>query len=156
MTAVAALLDCLTDEADAVDHFIDLLEAEAAALTESDNTDDLLATTDAKQAAATRLRELSDRRAALVAELGGTGSDYAAMQDVAARYDELAPAWAHLLELTGHARNLNQRNGVLIDAHLRHTQMSLDLLRTVAGVGNVYDASGRAHAINSGKTIATG
>jgi len=156
MTTVDALLDCLASEAQQVEHFIDLLEAEATALTESDSADELMGTTQAKQAAAARLGELYARRSALVAELGGAGGDYAAMQDLAARHAELAPAWEQLLELSSQARSLNQRNGVLIDAHLRHTQMSLDLLRGISGLGNVYDASGRAQAMGVGKTIATG
>jgi len=156
MNAVADLLDCLSAEADEVGHFIALLEAEAAALTESDSTDDLIGTTEAKQVSANRLGELSRRRHGLAVQLGGSGGDYAATQQVAERHPDVAEAWEELLALAEHARNLNQRNGVLIDTHLRHTQMSLDMLRSVAGMGDVYDASGRAQPINAGKTIATG
>lgn len=156
MTAVAELLDCLTAEAESVERFIGLLETEAALLTDSDSPDDLLATIEAKQAEAARLEALGQQRAALAVALGESDGSHAAMQRLARQHADIGEAWDELLDLAEHARRLNQRNGALIDTHLRHTQMSLDALRSVAGLGNVYDASGRAQALNAGKTIATG
>jgi len=147
------LHDCLLHETAEVAQFTELLEAEAAALDDGLTPEQLQSLTDRKTASAQRLQELANRRDALLAGLGlpggHDGTDRAAAADA-----QVGQAWARLLEASDRARQLNARNGALIDTHLRHTRRSLDILREIAGISNVYDAKGRSHSIQSGKKIA--
>jgi flagella synthesis protein FlgN len=53
--------------------------------------------------------------------------------------------WAHLLELTAQAKELNRVNGMLINRQMAHTQTVLQALRTPAGGadGDVYGPGGQ-------------
>jgi len=150
---ISRLHECLRQEAAEVAQFADLLEAEALAVAENHSPGQLQSLTEGKLAGARRIQELGERRDALLAELGlpagHGGADLAAAAD-----PEVGAAWTRLLELSDRARELNLRNGALIDTHLRHTRRSLDLLREIAGIANVYDAKGRARSIRSGKKLA--
>lgn len=153
--AVHSLQACLQAEAQAVEQFTALLEDEAVALTERPAFDELPALTESKNRIAQRLAELAAQRNNVLREMG-LASDQAGTEAAVARHPALEPAWRSLLAGVAHARELNLRNGALIDTHLRHVQHSLDSLRAATGLGNLYDAHGRSHKIAGGKPIAAG
>ena len=146
MSTINDLLACLNAEIDETNNFIDLLEKEAEILVSSESLSEIPALTEAKEASAHQLTQLGKQRSQLLQILGGAG-DRAQMDALAATDDELWTAWQILLATAEEASVLNQRNGTLISVHLRHTQQSLEALRSAAGVGDVYTADGKPHAI---------
>ena len=64
------------------------------------------------------------------------------------QYPELADAWQSLLDASAQARQLNERNGVLISTHLRFNRDALNALRTAAGA-TLYGANGRQPGVGN-------
>jgi flagella synthesis protein FlgN len=150
MNTVESLLNCILEEDALIIEFTDLLRAESAALTERKSFETLQAITESKNQFAGRLQALSDRRDGLLAELGlsagheGTGA-------AAALHAELSEPWATLLANSAAAAKINERNGVLIDVHLRYTEEALGALRKLTTASNLYDASGRSRGAGGAK-----
>lgn len=152
----APLQTCLLAETVAVRRYAQLLEDEAAALTEAQAFDALGEITDGKNQIAAELATLGERRNAILADLG-LASDHAGTDAAVVAHPELAPTWRTLLADVAQARELNQRNGTLLEVHMRHVQHSLDALRSVTGKTGLYDAQGRsATAPGAGKSIVAG
>ena len=155
LPAIQALQACLQAETQAVERFAALLEAEAEALTERAAFDNLPALTDGKNQLAQELTELAKRRNGILSEMG-LPADHAGTEAAVSQHPVLRSAWQTLQADVAQARQLNLRNGTLIDTHARHVQHSLDSLRAATGLGNLYDAQGRAHKVGAGKSIAAG
>jgi len=152
----AALHTCLHAETEAVRRYAQLLQDEAAALTEAQSFDTLGEITDGKNQIATELATLGERRNEILAGMGLPG-DHAGTDAAIAAHPELAAGWRTLLADVAQARELNQRNGTLLEVHMRHVQHSLDALRSVTGKTGLYDAQGRsAAAPGAGKSIVAG
>jgi len=153
MTLPATLLDCLTCENDLVLAFSAALEAETHALVERAAFGQLPELAQRKEAMALQLAALSDRRDALLDQLGLPGGHDGTEQAVA-RDPALAGIWRTLLASAAVARERNTRNSALVEVSLRHTQQSLDALRELggrAGAGT-YDAQGRGRRGSYGGT----
>jgi flagella synthesis protein FlgN len=149
--AVLQLQKCLEREADLVQAFIVILDAEAQALTEAGTTDALSHSTEEKNRYADKLAMVADERQMLLAQLGyeenKTGLD-AAIND----HSGLNAIYQALLENVQKASDMNAANGRIIDTFLEHNQQALDTLRSLSGAGNLYDASGRTHRGHQGVT----
>jgi len=144
----ATLLTCLHAEIDTTSAYIDLLEQEAALLTDSASLDALPALTQAKQASADALITLARTRAQHMCAANNADS-YARTNAAAAGDDDLWQAWHTLLDLAEQAHNLNLRNGALIDVHLRHTRQSLTALRAAMGLSELYTDSGKPQVMGN-------
>jgi len=155
MPDVSVLLASLNAEIDAMSAFIHLLEQEAALLTDSTALDTLPALTQTKQSAAHTLQTLMRTRVQQL-HLPSDAAPAARMDELACQHEAIKQAWQTLLDLGQRAHKLNVRNGTLIDVHLRHTQASLDALRTSTGVTEVYTACGKTRRIQRGTVIAAG
>ncbi len=143
MDYVAQMLDCLREEDAAVVAFTSLLEEESAALAGRQSFETLQAITDRKNEYAALLGGLSHRRDSLLAELDLPAA-HEGTEAAAARYPALAEAWQTLLTHSAHAAAINERNGTLIDMHLRHTEDALEALRNVGAASNLYTSQGRS------------
>ena len=141
------LLACLLHEQEAVNAFIELLQQESQALVARAAPAALGEITERKQLAAERLAALGNERDAVLHSLG-FAAGHAGTEAAAARYLDVAPVWQALLEASATAKQLNERNGVLIATHLRFNQDALAALRSASGA-NLYGANGRQPAIGS-------
>jgi len=142
----AALQVCIERESVLIEAFIDAVDAEARALVDRKAHDPLRQAAQEKETLAQQLAQLGQQRDALLAGLGLPGG-HAGTQQAATRFPELADSWGRLLERIAVARERNERNGMLIQASLKHTQQALDALRQITGGGaaSTYDAQGRGH-----------
>lgn len=138
------LLACLTREHQAVTAFIQLLEEESQALANRAAPDAIGDISQRKTLATEELGALAQSRDAELATLGFAGGNIGAGM-AAAAHPELGPAWQDLLDAAASARELNERNGRLIDLHLRFNRESRNALRAAAGA-TLYGANGRQPA----------
>ncbi|ANN66793.1 flagella synthesis protein FlgN [Bordetella bronchialis] len=152
MNATEKLQECLLEEDALVVEFTELLGSETVALTERQSFNALNAITESKNGIAARLHELSARRDSLLEELG-FGPGHAGTTQAAEQYPEIAGIWRQLLDRCAAAAGINDRNGALIDMHLRYTEEALDALQALTKRSNLYEANGRARQGNTGKTI---
>lgn len=152
MTAsVAALQACLEKEATLMGDFLCVLQDEAKVLEEGATESALSETTARKNLAGEALAAAAQERNTLLKGLGFE-HDGPGLADAASVHPALAQARQRLLDITGEARSLNESNGRIIDVFLDHNQRTLDTLRRLAGVGDIYDASGRTRPGNKGSS----
>jgi flagella synthesis protein FlgN len=147
-----SLLNCLKEETIVVGEFKTALEIETRALTDRGALHELEAVSETKNRLINRLAELDAQRDTLFKRLGlpaGWEEATQAMNDK----PELAQAWSQLQQISRVAQELNKRNGVLLEVHLRHTQRSLDALNAVINIDKTYDHQGRVRPIASGKPL---
>ena len=117
-----------------------------------------------------RLTDLGSRKRELllhIAQLGehrsrllrnaGFSPDPAGMRALlnsSAATDELRMEWRRLLELTRDTRQLNEENGIFIEAGMRANQQALSVLVSAAS-GNTYGAGGRTTNPLTSRTLAS-
>ncbi|NYT26266.1 flagellar protein FlgN [Alcaligenaceae bacterium] len=147
--SVSALLACLEKEISLTGEFLAILRDEAAVLEDGATETSLADTTARKNAAADALGRVARERNALLDALG-CEHDGPGLQAAADAHPSLSGPRLRLLDITGEARTLNESNGRIIDVFLDHNQRTLDTLRRLAGVGDIYDASGRTRSGNKG------
>lgn len=148
-TQISALQACLEKEAELMSGFLRILQDEAQVLEDGATEAALTDTTARKNTAADALAEVAGERNAVLGRLG-YGSDGAGLAAAAAEHPALAGLRQTLLDLTEQARTLNEANGRIIDVFLEHNQRTLDTLRRLVGVGDIYDASGKTRPGNKG------
>lgn len=146
MDTGAQLLACLLDEDAVIVEFTALLEMETTALTDRQSFNALQSITDNKNEFAARLAELSLRRDTLLESMG-LPAGHEGTEQAVALYPDLAYSWKTLLGHSAMAAGVNERNGALIDMHLRYTEDALEALRTMTKASNLYDAQGRSGAL---------
>ena len=149
--ALAQLNTCLLQENELLREFIAILEAETLALTEAASEQALAESTAQKNNYAEKLAEASERRLSLLTRLGYS-ADKAGLDAAALEHASLQAACRQLYDRAHQANELNASNGIIIDTFLTHNQQTLETLRTLAGMGNLYDASGRTQAGAKGQT----
>lgn len=149
--SLAALQDCLEKEASLMGEFLLILQDEAKVLEEGATEDALVGTTARKNSASDALTEIARQRNALLQELGFE-SDGPGLTAAAEAYPTLLAPRQALLDVAAQARSLNEANGRIIDVFLDHNQRTLDTLRRLAGVGDIYDASGRKRTGSKGSS----
>ncbi|MFG0233249.1 flagella synthesis protein FlgN [Achromobacter sp. 413638] len=145
MSTVESLQACMKQEDALITEFAAILEAETEVLVGPGDIDALHDITERKSGIAHKLVELSQKRDALLAEIG-LPAGHAGTEQAAAQHPQLAGVWQALLSKSESANEINLRNGALIDVHLRYTQQSLDALRGLGGgpaSTSTYDAQGR-------------
>ena len=121
------LLDHLTQEHAAIVEFIELLDAEAQAMTDGDFAN--------MAGLAERKSQLADQIALLdrLREVEQLALGYAANRSgadaAAAGNNALQTAWSSLLERATQAHERNHRNGVMIHTHLDFTRQAISFLQ---------------------------
>lgn len=152
MTAsLTALLACLEKEARLMESFLQVLQEEAKVLEEGASEDQLAETTSRKNTLADEIVEAAAQRNGFLTDLGFE-TDGPGLNAACAQHPELVPARQALLDITAQARELNEANGRIIDVFLEHNQRTLETLRRLAGVGDIYDASGRTRPGSKGSS----
>ena len=131
--------------------FVVVLQKEAKVLEDGATETALTETTGNKNTLADTLAEVAQERNALLKQLG-CEADGAGLKAAAEAHPALAGVRRQLLDTTEQARTLNEANGRIIDVFLDHNQRTLDVLRRLAGVGDIYDASGRKRPGNKGSS----
>lgn len=147
----ATLQACLEKETGLMREFLAILQDEARVLEEGAAEAPLTAITARKNEAADALARCAEERNALL-EAMACGKDGAGLKAAADAHPSLAEPRRQLLELTEQARSLNESNGQIIEVFLDHNERTLDTLRRLAGVGDIYDASGRKRSGNKGSS----
>lgn len=157
MTASAQhLLQTLNHELALVQRFIDILEAEANALEQSDYGEALEASTRHKNSCIGQLADAGQAREAALQAMG-FGTDRAGLEAAVKTYPQLAHATDQLFDLGRQASDLNMANGAIIETYLQHTQQALHAIRQMSGSTDLYDASGRPGGSKGSRTrIAAG
>jgi flagella synthesis protein FlgN len=143
------LQTCLDTEIALVQEFLAVLELETAVLTEGRGEAALADTTARKNHYADQLAAVGERRQTLLSALGYS-ADKAGLDAVSHAHPELRASCTLLLEKARQASDLNTSNGIIIDTFLQHNQQALDALRSLAGIGALYDASGRTRPAPAG------
>lgn len=121
------LLDHLTQEHAAIGEFIELLDAEAQAMTDGDFAN--------MPGLAERKSQLADQIALLdrLREVEQLALGYAANRSgadaAAVGNNALQKVWSSLLERATQAHERNHRNGVMIHTHLDFTRQSISFLQ---------------------------
>lgn len=139
----AQYCEVLQQERDRVREFLDLLEREQAALVAGDH-DDLVAFTEQKAAHILELRRLADARSRLLAS-HGLRVDKDGMTAWLERHgDERARRlWDEIKSLAARVRAVNDVNGALVAARLKHNQAAIAALQAAARSGTgVYGPDG--------------
>ncbi|HLT99234.1 MAG TPA: flagellar protein FlgN [Burkholderiaceae bacterium] len=147
--SLTALQACLEKEANLMGEFLQILQEEAKVLEEGATEQALADTTERKNATADRLMEVAEVRNSMLQSMG-FGSDGAGLSEAARQHPSLEQVRQALVDVTNQARSLNEANGRIIEVFLEHNQRALDTLRRLAGVGDIYDASGRKRPGNPG------
>jgi flagella synthesis protein FlgN len=143
VTPLARLLNCMQQELALVQEFIVALKAEETALTDLGNDAALSDSTARKNMCADQLAAIGQEREALLASLGYS-ADKAGMDAAARQHPELQAVWDDLYRNAQQASELNASNGVMIDTFLAHNQQAMSTLKAIAGISDLYDASGRS------------
>lgn len=142
--SLLALKTDLQQEIDLINQFLAALESETKNLLIPESNESLNESTRAKSILADKLEAASRARDALLARLGyGTGR--AGLDAAAQNHAEVRELVATLLQQVERARQQNASNGYIVETYIKYNQQALDTLRGLAGIGNLYDASGHAH-----------
>lgn len=149
--SLTALLACLEKEARLMDTFLQILQDEAKVLEDGATETALAATTARKNQTSDELIEVATERNGWLVELG-YGTDGPGLSEAAAQHPTLVPARQALLDITAQARELNEANGRIIEVFLDHNQRTLETLRRLGGLGDIYDASGRTRPGSKGSS----
>jgi flagella synthesis protein FlgN len=139
----ALLQNRLQQEISLVQAFIGILKEEASALEQASSDDALHATSSKKNQSADALASVAGQRNELLSRLGH-GADKAGLEAAAQQHPVLNDLCVQLFDLAQRAAQLNAANGQIIETFLAHNQRALDTLRSLAGTGDLYDASGRS------------
>lgn len=141
--SIQALTESLQNETGLIEQFIVALETEATSLLEAGGNEVLEASTRTKNELASQLGQAGATRDTLLAQLN-YGSGKEGLDAAGQANPELHSITTRLFELAEQGRQLNATNGYIIETYLKYNQQALDTLRSLAGIGNLYDASGRA------------
>jgi flagella synthesis protein FlgN len=145
----SASLDTLSSklnlEAQLVEQFLAVLEAEWALLKDG-KTNDLADTTARKEHFAQALDQAGKERETALAALG-LPAGRPGLEQAAKQSPQVDAQVTRLFGLAEKAKQLNENNGVAIQVYLQHAQKMLDELNRLAGIGDVYDASGKTKTV---------
>jgi flagella synthesis protein FlgN len=148
MTAVVSeFRQAVSKEANLVQQFVELLEQEQEVLTKG-LTDELPAIAESKEKLAAELNELSRQRNALLVSLGFP-TDRPGMEAWATAnplQKETIAAWSQTLSLAARAKNLNLRNGQLIQLRMKDNAQALEILMRKENNLDLYGPDGRSSA----------
>ncbi len=146
----------LREERVAVQSFVALLVREQDALLQGD-VDRVGASAAAKTRELLHLAELAQRRGRFLQSESLT-PDRKGMDAWIARYAapvETVAEWQELLRAIRTAHDVNQTNGMLIEAGMRANNQALAAIRSAANMGGVYGPDGHARAFIPKRQIET-
>jgi flagellar biosynthesis protein FlgN len=144
----------IAEQADALAELITFLEREHEQLRASDVTA-LESAIREHQRSVARVIRTDEARASLCRELG-YGADARGFEEVMRWCDPekiLAPQWARCTAIASQCRALNDRNGALVGARLRHVQARLATLIQGRGETVSYGPRGAYAFATSGQVI---
>lgn len=132
--------------------FVVLLSSEQQALLDND-TDRLLALSEAKTQAVSLLMEMSNsRRKALL-----TNSNDSMETWIAKHAPGSQMLWADIRKLAAQAQQLNSTNGELIQSRMRNNQQALGVLyNSSKNAAGIYGPDGQANIGSSGRHLGSG
>ena len=139
----SALLEAVQAELELLSRFFFTLEKEHQTLLSSYNNNELFDLTELKNQYADAMAQAAIQRDHVLAE-HQLETGLAGLTQAQALSSELADSVQQLLELTTQARELNEKNGVLINAYLEYTTEALNTLQKhAAPTADVYNAQGK-------------
>lgn len=132
--------------------FIDLLGSEQQSLLNNE-TENLLALSEAKTQAASELLEIGkSRRETLLANTADSMETW-----IAKHAPNSQAVWSNILGLAAQAHHLNSINGELINTKMRHNQQALSVLHNAAkNAASLYGPDGQANINSSGRHLGSG
>ena len=139
----------VSDEASLVQQFVELLVLEQEILTKG-KTDELPAIAKIKEKLAAELNELSRLRNGLLVSLG-LPSDRSGMEAWSAAnplQKETIAAWNQTLSLAARAKELNHRNGQLIQLRMKYNSQALEILLRKENNLDLYGPDGRSSTLS--------
>lgn len=153
---ITRLLAALTAERTALANFVALLEREQIILIEN-LTDQLLDLSEKKTAEALELNKIAETRRSLLHQAVPQLTAPSINDWLAKNNAECLATWQEVLNLIERARQINQINGQLIQAKLRHNQQALTVLSKAADKANLYGPDGQpSFSPGSGRSFGSG
>lgn len=143
--AVSEFQHAISKEVDLVRQFVELLEQEQEVLTNG-KTDALPAIAESKEKLAAALNELSRQRNGFLISLGFPPDRPGMVSWTAANLvqTETIAAWNQTLSLAARAKDLNLRNGQLIQLRMKHNAQALEILMRKENNLDLYGPDGRS------------
>ncbi len=141
--AVSEFQQAISTESDLVKQFVELLEKEQDVLTNG-RTEELPAIAESKEKLAAELNELSRQRNRFLAS-HGFPPDRLGMESWTAAnmgLKETLAAWNRTLSLAASAKDLNIRNGQLIQLRMKYTSQALEILMRKENNLDLYGPDG--------------
>jgi flagella synthesis protein FlgN len=152
----AALCTALKAECQAFEEFCDILRTEQKTLTAGE-TDKLMELAQHKSDKIVLLSHLAEKRnrflGAQPLSPDQSGMEHWLERHAAEREGEIGTAWRRLLDLARSAQRLNQENGAMIEAKMRHNQQALAVLQSAAAQASLYGPDGMTHPPGKGRPL---
>lgn len=145
VVVVSEFLRAVSKEATLVGQFVELLEQEQEVLTNG-RTDELPTIAGTKEKLAAELNDLSRQRNAFLGSLGFP-SDRPGMEvwtTANPSQNEAITAWRQTLSLAARAKELNLRNGQLIQLRMKYNAQALEILTRKENNLDLYGPDGRS------------
>ena len=144
-SSMAALLEGLAEEIEAVQDLLRLVESEHQTLLQASGSDELSDLTDKKTEAVGRISHLTHLRYATLTEQGYR-PDEGGMRDWMAEVSDsvIRERWEFLLSMAGKVKALNQLNGQLIAKLMSRNQTILGVLGIATQGAGLYGPDGRS------------
>lgn len=156
MTQPSLLVAAIRAERAGIQTLVDVLTEERNALREG-QLDRLAEFAPRKRELLLHIAHLGEQRNRLL-ERAGVSADRRGMETWLTMHDAAGAVradWQTLLQLTQAAHNLNQQNGVFIDAGMRANQQALQALMSAGAAKSTYGPGGRATTPLSSRTLAS-
>lgn len=156
MSASEPLIAALRSESAGIQALVEVLTQERDALVHSE-LDRLAEFAPRKRELLLNIAHLGEQRNRLLERCGVT-ADRRGMEAWLQTHDAHGTAraeWRALLELTQTAHNLNQGNGVFIDAGMRANQQALQALMCAGAANHTYGPGGRTMSSLGSRTLAS-
>ncbi|MFA7243320.1 MAG: flagellar protein FlgN [Sulfuricellaceae bacterium] len=154
--APAGFAENLAAEAEALQQFLQVLQAEQEALTHG-NIDKLAEYARLKSEQGLRLAQLSANRNRILKQYG-LESTAEGINRLIQREDPdgrrcLAQHWENLLDQAKQTQDMNRLNGAMIEAQLKHNQQALAILQEAAKQTSLYGRNGHSQALGLGRNL---
>lgn len=143
-------------EFDALEKFLQILEVEQQILKQGE-IDKLADIARSKSDLLVKLSQLGAARDSYL-KLNGISADPSSIekfirQPPLGNVPHLLESWEKLLASAKRAQELNQSNGAIIEAQLKHNQQALAILQNAAQQNGLYGPDGHSRAIGAGRPL---
>lgn len=152
--SLAGFAENLAAETEALRQFLKILQSEQEALTQG-KIDKLVDISRLKSEQGVQLSQLSTHH---ILKQRGLEPTPEAIRQLIQQEDSdgkrhLADHWEKLLELAKQAKDLNQLNGAMIEAQLKHNQQALAILQEAAKQTSLYGPDGHSRMLGTGRRL---